>query len=315
MTRHARGAAGALPASGGLRGILDAVAAGTLGVDEAEAVLPLLQIEHLGDFARLDLGRGLRKGVPEVVYAVGKTDAALAAITVRFLREVGVALVSRLAAERAPALETAVRAGAAEFGGATSEGRAELGAAAGVTAPGSTGAAAPVVSVVYDAEAGIFEAIVPGYAGPPPGGAVGLLTAGTSDIPLAEEVALVARHMGCTVHKAYDVGVAGVHRLIEPLAAMIRADVDVYVVVAGMEGALPSVVAGFVDAPVIGVPAPTGYGLGGDGTAALYAMLQSCSPGLLAVNIGNGVGAGAAAGLIARRASRRSIDRDRRSEG
>lgn len=308
MTRHARGA-GRPPVSGGLRGILDAVAAGTLGVDEAEAVLPLLQIEHVGDFARLDVGRGLRKGVPEVIYAVGKTDAALAAITIRFLREVGVALVSRLAGERAPALEAAVRAGAAELGAAG----APRAAGARRAAPSEVPAAA--VTVVYDPEAGIFEAVAPGYAGPPPGGAVGLLTAGTSDIPLAEEVALVARHMGCTVHKAYDVGVAGVHRLIEPLTAMIRADVDVYVVVAGMEGALPSVVAGLVDAPVIGVPAPTGYGLGGDGTAALYAMLQSCSPGLLAVNIGNGVGAGAAAGLIARRASRRSIDRDRRSEG
>lgn len=286
MTGHG---GGGTPPQGGLRRILADVAAGTLDIDEAEALLPLLQIEHLGDFARLDVGRGLRKGVPEVVYAVGKTDAALAAIAVRFLQEVGVALVSRLAAERAPALEAAVSA-----------------RAAAATARGD----AAVVTVAYDPGAGIFEAVVPGYEGPPPGGAVGLLTAGTSDIPLAEEVALVARHMGCTVHKAYDVGVAGVHRLIEPLTDMIRADVDVYVVVAGMEGALPSVVGGLVDAPVIGVPAPTGYGLGGDGTAALYAMLQSCSPGLLAVNIGNGVGAGAAAGLIARRAWRRGISRD-----
>jgi len=130
---------------------------------------------------------------------------------------------------------------------------------------------------------------------------VGLLTAGTADIPVAEEAALVIEHMGCRVERAYDVGVAGLHRLTEPLARLVEAEVDVLVVVAGMEGALPSVVAGLVDVPVIGVPTSTGYGLGGDGTAALYAMLQSCSPGLVVVNIDNGVGAGAAAALIARR--------------
>jgi len=92
-----------------------------------------------------------------------------------------------------------------------------------------------------------------------------------------------------------------VHRLLEPLTRMIESGADALVVVAGMEGALPSVVAGLVDVPVIGVPTSTGYGLGGDGTAALYSILQSCSPGLVAVNIDNGVGAGAAAALIARR--------------
>jgi len=104
------------------------------------------------------------------------------------------------------------------------------------------------------------------------------------------------------VLRGYDVGVAGVHRLFEPLTRMVEAKAAVFVVAAGMEGALPSVVAGLVDVPVIGVPTSTGYGLGGDGTAALYSMLQSCSPGLVAVNIDNGVGAGAAAGLIARKA-------------
>ncbi len=95
-------------------------------------------------------------------------------------------------------------------------------------------------------------------------------------------------------------GVSGIHRLLEPLATMMRGGARVLVVVAGMEGALPSVVAGLVDLPVIGVPTSTGYGLGGDGTAALYSMLQSCSPGLVVVNIDNGVGAGATAALIAR---------------
>ncbi len=130
---------------------------------------------------------------------------------------------------------------------------------------------------------------------------MGLITAGTSDIPVAEEAALVIVHMGCEVERGYDTGVAGVHRLLEPLTRMVEKGADVLVVAAGMEGALPSVVAGLVDIPVIGVPTSTGYGMGGDGTGALYSILQSCSPGLVAVNIDNGVGAGAAAALIARR--------------
>jgi NCAIR mutase (PurE)-related protein len=106
--------------------------------------------------------------------------------------------------------------------------------------------------------------------------------------------------MGCRVERGYDVGVAGLHRLVEPLSSMLRSGAGVLVVVAGMEGALPSVVSGLVDVPVIGVPTSTGYGLGGDGTAALYSILQTCSPGVAAVNIDNGIGAGALAALIAR---------------
>lgn len=134
------------------------------------------------------------------------------------------------------------------------------------------------------------------------GGRVGILSAGTSDVPVAEEAALVCQEMGCTVVTAYDVGVAGLHRLFEPLQAMLdETRVDVLVVAAGMDGALPSVVAGLVDIPVVGLPVSVGYGLGGNGVAALYSMLQNCSPGLSVVNIDNGVGAGAVAGLIANR--------------
>jgi NCAIR mutase (PurE)-related protein len=110
--------------------------------------------------------------------------------------------------------------------------------------------------------------------------------------------------MGCTVHTAYDVGVAGLHRLFEPLSALLgETEVDVLIVAAGMDGALPSVVSGLVDVPVIGLPTAVGYGLGGDGVAALYAMLQTCAPGMSVVNIDNGIGAGAVAGLIANRAA------------
>src|SRR6266536_1999608 len=141
----------------------------------------------------------------------------------------------------------------------------------------------------------------PDYAAPVTGGQVGVITAGTSDLPVAEEAAVVAAEMGCRVRVAHDVGVAGLHRLAEPLRAMLAGGVDVIVVAAGMDGALPSVVAGLVDVPVIGVPTSIGYGLGGGGVAALLSMLQTCAPGLVVVNIDNGVGAGATAALFANR--------------
>jgi hypothetical protein len=136
------------------------------------------------------------------------------------------------------------------------------------------------------------------------GGYVGILTAGTSDVPAAEEAAMLCTELGCHVQVACDVGVAGLHRLHEPLTAMLHEQpVDVLIVVAGMDGALPSVVAGLVDVPVIGLPTSTGYGMGGDGNAALLSMLQSCVPGLAVVNIDNGIGAGALAACIANRAA------------
>jgi NCAIR mutase (PurE)-related protein len=141
------------------------------------------------------------------------------------------------------------------------------------------------------------------WVSPAPGGRVGVVTAGTSDVPTAQEAAVVAREMGCDVTSAYDVGVAGIHRLFGPLRDMIEREVDVVIVAAGMDGALPSVVAGLVGVPVIGLPVSVGYGLGGGGLAALMSMLQTCAPGLTAVNIDNGVGAGGTAGLIARRAA------------
>lgn len=253
----------------GVREILEDVSSGALPVSEALDLLPLLQIAQLEQFARLDVGRAVRKGVPEVVYAPGKTDMALEAIVRAFLTEGGLALVSRLAPPRADLLRAAL--------------------------DGEN------CTISYDPSSGVFEAVAPGYEPPRGVGTVGVLTAGTSDIGVAEEAALVARHMGCGVLQAYDVGVAGIHRLLEPLTQMLRARVAAFVVVAGMEGALPSLVAGLVDVPVIGVPKSGGYGVGGDGTAALHSMLQSCSPGLVVVNVDNGIGAGATAALIARR--------------
>jgi NCAIR mutase (PurE)-related protein len=266
--------------SGSTRELLEKLASGEKSVEEALQALRLLQVDHLGDFARLDVNRYRRKGVPEVIYAPRKTDEALEAIVRRMLEASGLALASRLEPQRAESLRGVLTGGTRQVPGVTFE---------------------------YRSDAGVLACSTPNYRAPTEGGCVGLLTAGTSDIPVAEEAALVAAHMGCRIERGYDVGVAGIHRLVEPLGRIIRSGAAVVIVVAGMEGALPSVIGGLVDIPVIGVPTSTGYGLGGDGTAALYSILQTCSPGVVAVNIDNGVGAGAVAGLIARGDSGRPI--------
>jgi NCAIR mutase (PurE)-related protein len=227
-------------------------------------------MEHLESFANLDLLRKGRTGIPEVVLAERKTPAQTVAIVGRLVEELGRALVSRVSPETLAALEAA-------FGD-----RLEL---------------------TRYGEGRTLALRRPGLEVPPSGGCVGVLTAGTSDIPVAEEAAALCREMGCAVHCAYDVGVAGLHRLFTPLRVMLEAPVDALIVAAGMDGALPSVVAGLVPVPVIGLPTSVGYGLGAGGVGALTSMLQSCAPGLAVVNIDNGIGAGAMAGLIANRAA------------
>lgn len=223
------------------------------------------------EFSTPDFERARRKGVPEVILADRKSVEQSLAVARAFLERSGRAILSRVGTE----LEERLRR---EFAG-----EAEM-------------------EWIAPARAAVLRR--PGYAALPSGGRVGIITAGTSDAPVAEEAALLCREMGCAVQMAYDVGVAGLHRLVEPLRAMLGEDgVDVLIVVAGMDGALPSVVAGLADVPVIGLPTSVGYGLGGGGLAALYAMLQSCAPGLAVVNIDNGIGAGAVAGLIANRAA------------
>ena len=140
-------------------------------------------------------------------------------------------------------------------------------------------------------------------------GRVGLMAGGTADIPVAEEARRTMELLGCKVIAAYDVGVAGMHRLFAPLEKMLKEKVACIVVVAGMEGALPTVVKSLVDIPVIGVPTSVGYGYGGKGESALMTMLQSCSPGLVVVNIDNGFGAACAAVLIAKQSKNNEEDR------
>lgn len=217
--------------------------------------------------ARIDLGREARKGIPEIIFAESKSDDQISAIVRVFLDRNHHALLSRL---RVSSMERLYH----DF---------------------------PDCAIDVRREARAAAIHAPGYQRPQTGGRIGVLTAGTSDIAVAEEVRLVAEEMGCRVFTVYDVGVAGLHRLFEPLRALLAEDVAALVVCAGMDGALPSVVSGLSPVPVIGVPTRVGYGAGGKGRAALLSMLQTCAPGLTVVNIGNGVGAGATAALIANR--------------
>lgn len=155
-----------------------------------------------------------------------------------------------------------------------------------------------VPNAVYKKDAGL---IVVGKMPEKNGGKIGIITAGTSDIPIAEEAKTMAEAMGVESVTFFDVGIAGMHRILEPMTVLLDEDVDAIVVVAGMEGALPTIISSLSPVPVIGVPASTGYGMGGKGETALLSMLQTCSPGLSVVNIDNGIGAGAVAALIAKR--------------
>ncbi|AFC99636.1 NCAIR mutase (PurE)-related protein [Methanocella conradii HZ254] len=247
------------------REVLEKLVSGEIDIDQAERLLRLDYVERIGNHTVFDMGRECRSGIPEVVYASGKEPEKVGEIVERVVNKKDIIVVSRASAEY---YDEVVR----RIGG---EG------------------------VAFKPEARMIIVDRRGCSGESLG-KIGILTAGTSDIPVAEEAAAIAEVMGCSVIKGYDVGIAGIHRLLEPLKKMIKEDVACVVVVAGMEGALPSVVAGMVGVPVIGVPTSIGYGLGAGGIGALTTMLQSCVPGLVVVNIDNGFNAGATAALIAK---------------
>ncbi len=231
------------------------------------------EVEEVLDVAtRMDYGRHARTGVPEVVYGDGKTDDQLVAACSRLLAHGSRAIVSRIDSTRAERIARRI--------GEDVEATWPF--------PGQT-----AVLVQGD------------DSKPPECGRVAIFTAGTSDLMAAGEAATVASEIGCRVEIVADVGVAGLHRLIQPLRRVIRDGADVIIVAAGMDGALPSVISGLVDVPVIGLPTSVGYGVASGGQAALMTMLSTCAPGMAVVNIDNGVGAGATAGLIARRAGHR----------
>lgn len=217
---------------------------------------------------RTDRNRPARTGIPEVVLAASKpVDIVIAGL--RALAEAnGRALASRVPADMTAEISEALKD---DF------------------------------LVEAQREARTIVVARPGCPRATTGGKVGIVAAGSSDIPIAAEAAVMAREMGAEVFEAWDAGVAGLHRLVQPLEEMIERRVDALIVAAGMDGALPSVVAGLAAVPVIGLPTSVGYGYGGKGEGALMAMLQSCAPGLVVVNIDNGIGAGATAALIANR--------------
>jgi NCAIR mutase (PurE)-related protein len=252
-----------------VRDILRRLVAGEITEDEALARLRQSQLEELGGRARLDLGRYLRRGIPEVILASGKEPDEAARLVVAMAERQGQGLISRMTGAHQVALRDAA-------------------AAAGMKVMG------------YQSSARVLRE---GFAPGPVDAKVGLLTAGTSDVPVAAEARMVIEACGFQARLDADLGVAGLHRFVAPLAATLEWGADVLVVAAGMDGVLPGLVAGLVDVPVIGLPVSTGYGRGGAGEAALTTMLQSCSTGLVVVNIDNGVGAGAAAVLIAARAA------------
>jgi NCAIR mutase (PurE)-related protein len=254
-----------------LREVLDKVASNQISPAEAEKILQLLTIDEVGCLANLDGRRGLRKGIPEIILAEGKSASDVAEISRRMVANCGRAIVSRCAKEHILAVKEAFQND---------------------------------VQMEINDKARMVVVKTKGFNITPSGGRIGILTAGTSDIAVAEEAKIVAQEMGCTVYSTYDVGVAGIHRLIEPLKQVFSNDVDVVVVVAGREGALASVVSGLVDVPVIAVPTSNSYGFGEKGLSALMAMLQSCSLGLAVVNIDGGVSAGAVATLVANRAAK-----------
>jgi NCAIR mutase (PurE)-related protein len=241
-----------------LRRLLKRVASGATPLDEAVAALKRTPFERLGDIAMLDTHRALRQGMPEVVLAERKTAAQVAAIA-RRLAAAGPLLVTRLSASKAAAVKRAVK--------------------------GST----------YDP---VSRTLRRGRMAVPALGPVAVCCAGTSDVPVCEEAVVTLEVMGVEALRVYDVGVAGIHRLLARREELTRA--RAVVVAAGMEGALPSVVGGLVGRPVIAVPTSVGYGASLGGIAALLAMLNACAPNVTVVNIDNGFGAGFVAGLIAR---------------
>ncbi|MET0390834.1 MAG: nickel pincer cofactor biosynthesis protein LarB [Polyangiales bacterium] len=241
-----------------LRALLEAVHQGTTPIDDALAQLRDLPFADLG-FAHVDHHRALRVGLPEVVFGLGKTSAQLVAIVAELHAKGHPALVTRVDAEKSAVL----------------------------------GQAFPGIELDPVARTALLRHGEPELRGQGP---ICVVTAGTSDIPVAAEAVVTARAFGNEVEELNDVGVAGLHRLLARREVLYRA--NVIIVVAGMEGALASVVGGLVSRPVIAVPTSIGYGASLGGIAALLSMLNSCASGVTVVNIDNGFGAAYAATLM-----------------
>jgi len=247
-----------------MRDVLERVADGDISAAEAEAALAGYATTDAG---RFDAARETRRGVPEAVLADGKTPQEVGSLAATAVETTGRALVTRASEAHREAVVDALDA------------------------------AHPDAEVIVDERSDVLTAHAAGFERPDVDASVALVSAGTSDAAVLGEARAVVREMGADVETVEDVGVASIARLLDQVEAL-RA-YDVVVVAAGREGALPTVVAGLLDAPVIGLPVSTGYGMGGDGEAALLGLLQSCTM-LSVVNVDAGFVAGAQAGLIAR---------------
>jgi NCAIR mutase (PurE)-related protein len=245
--------------------LLEKVRAGSCSIADAIEQLKHWPSEDLG-FACLDHHRVLRTGFPEVIYGADKSVDQIAAIMQAMLEKASVVLATRVNPEKAVQVLQRIK------------------------------------GLIYHADAGMLVGNIDQAATEQGRGTILVLSAGTSDMAVAEEAFYTARYLGNRVDKLYDVGVAGIHRLLTRKKLLDQA--AVLVVVAGMEGALPSVVAGLVDKPVIAVPTSVGYGASFGGITPLLGMLNSCAPGVAVVNIDNGFGAGCFAAAINRRRSR-----------
>ena len=243
--------------------LLQAIAAGDLSPETALEKLKYLPFESLDEFAKIDRHRQLRTGFPEVIWGADKTPEQIVKIMTAMGRDAGVVMATRIEPEVYQQLLTAIP------------------------------------DLVYYSAARICSLSRPQTTQV---GTISILTAGTADIPVAEEAAVTAELCGFEVIRLWDVGVAGIHRLLSN--SQVVYDAEVLIVVAGMEGALPSVVAGLADCPVIAVPTSVGYGASFGGIAPLLTMLNSCAAGIGVVNIDNGFGAAILAGQILRTASK-----------
>ena len=245
-----------------LNKLLQQVAAGEVSPDDAALKLKMEPIKEVGDYAKVDMHRGIRQGVPEVIYGAGKTREHILGIAKTMLQNGQKAvLVTRISKETADFVQ-----------GGLPEG------------------------VILDYSDMARTGVIGEMPSPTGVGKVVVATGGTSDIPVAEEAAITAEVLGNEVVRLYDVGVSGIHSLLSHMDAIMSA--RCIVAVAGMEGALPSVIGGLADCPVIAVPTSIGYGASLGGIAALLSMLNSCASGVSVVNIDNGFGAGYMASMI-----------------
>ena len=252
--------------------ILESVKKGKISINNAKKLLSLYSIEEVEGFVKIDINRRKRRGIPEVVFAENKELIEIKKIAKKTLEKTNSVIISRIKKEDYQKIITFAKKLKVKI---------------------KTGKNSSSLL--------LFKKPIKSH-----GGKIGIITAGTSDIGVAEESRLMCEAMNCECITSYDVGIAGIQRVFPVLKEMVDGEVDCIIVAAGMEGALATLVSTLVDIPIIGIPTSVGYGYGEKGIAALASMLQSCSLGLSVVNIDNGIAAGGIAANIANRAIKKN---------